>query len=101
MCGTTGAAFPGKSWIRSFNPFFTTKPTNEGTGLGLALSNDIVREHGGTIKVETEAGSFTEMLIELPLKSAAATAGTADAEAEAEEPVLSPGSSDRPEARDS
>ena len=96
-----GSGIPRDIVEKIFNPFFTTKPTNEGTGLGLALSNDIVREHGGTIKVETEAGSFTEMLIELPLKSAAAMAPTADAEAEGEGPVLSPGNPDRPEARDS
>ena len=96
-----GSGIPGEIVDKIFNPFFTTKPTNEGTGLGLALSNDIVREHGGTIKVETKAGSFTEMLIELPLKSAAAMAPTADAEAEGEGPVLSPGNPDRPEARDS
>ena len=96
-----GSGIPGEIVDKIFNPFFTTKPTNEGTGLGLALSNDIVREHGGTIKVETEPGSFTEMLIQLPLKSAAAMAPTADAEAEGEGPVLSPGNPDRPEARDS
>ena len=96
-----GSGIPRDIVEKIFNPFFTTKPTNEGTGLGLALSNDIVREHGGTIKVETEAGSFTEMLIALPLKSPAVMAGAADAEAEGEEPVLSPGNPDRPEARDS
>ena len=96
-----GSGIPADIVDKIFNPFFTTKPTNEGTGLGLALSNDIVREHGGTIKVETESGSFTEMLVELPLKSAAAMAPTADAEAEGEEPVLSPSNADRPEARDS
>ena len=96
-----GSGIPTEIVDKIFNPFFTTKPTNEGTGLGLALSNDIVREHGGTIKVETEAGSFTEMLVELPLKSAAAMAPTAEAEAEGEEPVLSPGNPDRPEARGS
>ena len=96
-----GSGIPGEIVDKIFNPFFTTKPTNEGTGLGLALSSDIVREHGGTIKVETEPGSFTEMLVELPLKSAAAMAPTADAEAEGEESVLSPSNADRPEARDS
>ena len=96
-----GSGIPADIVDKIFNPFFTTKPTNEGTGLGLALSNDIVREHGGTIKVETEPGSFTEMLVELPLKSVAAMAPTADAEAEGEEPVLSPSNADRPEARDS
>ena len=50
-----------------FNPFFTTKPTDQGTGLGLALSNDIVRQHGGAIRVNTELGQGTEMIVELPL----------------------------------
>ena len=51
-----------------FTPFFTTKPAGKGTGLGLAMSADIVREHGGTIQVNTEPGRFTEMVIDLPLK---------------------------------
>ena len=50
-----------------FNPFFTTKPTDEGTGLGLALSNDIIRQHGGTVRVNSEEGEYAEMIIELPL----------------------------------
>ncbi len=62
-----GSGIPSDVAAKIFDPFFTTKPTNEGTGLGLALSNDIVREHGGTITVETEPGEYTEMVVELPL----------------------------------
>ncbi len=49
-----------------FNPFFTTKPPDQGTGLGLALSSDIVRQHGGEMRVESEPGAFTEMIVALP-----------------------------------
>ena len=50
-----------------FNPFFTTKPAGEGTGLGLSMSHDIVvKQHRGTIEVVTEPGSFTEFIITLP-----------------------------------
>lgn len=62
-----GNGIPGEIADRIFNPFFTTKPSGKGTGLGLAMSNDIVREHGGAIRVESEPGEFTEMIIELPL----------------------------------
>ena len=61
-----GKGIPADVVDKIFNPFFTTKPTDQGTGLGLALSNDIVREHGGAIKVHSEPGEFTEMTIELP-----------------------------------
>jgi len=63
-----GSGMPPHVVEKIFNPFFTTKPTGEGTGLGLAMSSDIVREHGGSIQVETESGEFTEMIIELPLE---------------------------------
>ena len=62
-----GSGMPDEVKEKIFNPFFTTKPTGQGTGLGLAMSSDIIREHGGTIRVETEPGEFTEMIIELPL----------------------------------
>ena len=55
---------------KMFNPFFTTKPAGEGTGLGLSMSHDIVvKQHGGTIDVATKAGEFTEFTIRLPRKS--------------------------------
>ena len=61
-----GSGIPPEVVDKIFNPFFTTKPTDKGTGLGLALSSDIVRQHGGRIRVESEAGEFTEMIVELP-----------------------------------
>ena len=64
-----GLGIPEKVLEKIFNPFFTTKPTDQGTGLGLALSNDIVREHGGEIRVETAVGEFTEMIVDLPKKA--------------------------------
>ena len=52
---------------KMFNPFFTTKPAGEGTGLGLSLSYDIVvKQHGGTIDVDTVPGEFTEFVVSLP-----------------------------------
>ena len=62
-----GSGIPPHVVDKIFNPFFTTKPTDQGTGLGLALSNDIVREQGGAIRVESEPGQFTKMTVELPL----------------------------------
>ncbi|SNC60030.1 His Kinase A (phospho-acceptor) domain-containing protein [Hymenobacter gelipurpurascens] len=49
-----------------FQPFFTTKPLGEGTGLGLSLSHDIVKSHGGTLKVESREGEYTEFVVRLP-----------------------------------
>ncbi|HPN59146.1 MAG TPA: ATP-binding protein, partial [Chitinophagaceae bacterium] len=50
-----------------FQPFFTTKPTGQGTGLGLSLSYDIVKAHGGELKVDTEEGKGSEFIITLPV----------------------------------
>jgi signal transduction histidine kinase len=61
-----GNGIPSKVLGKIFQPFFTTKPTGEGTGLGLSLSYDIVKAHGGEIKVETKEGDGTEFIILLP-----------------------------------
>jgi two-component system NtrC family sensor kinase len=62
-----GTGIPESVKAKIFQPFFTTKPTGEGTGLGLSLSYDIVTKgHGGTLDVQSEAGKFTEFSILLP-----------------------------------
>ncbi|SEM50836.1 GAF domain-containing protein [Bradyrhizobium sp. OK095] len=65
-----GTGIPDAVKAKMFNPFFTTKPAGEGTGLGLSMSHDIVvKQHGGAIDVATEPGAFTEFTILLPRKS--------------------------------
>ena len=67
-----GTGIPQEVKERMFNPFFTTKPAGEGTGLGLSMSHDIVvKQHGGTIDVATKPGVFTEFIITLPRRAAA------------------------------
>jgi signal transduction histidine kinase len=65
--GDNGIGIAPEVKEKIFNPFFTTKPAGEGTGLGLSMSHDIVvKQHGGTIDVDTEPGIFTEFIITLP-----------------------------------
>ena len=62
-----GTGIPAEVKEKIFNPFFTTKPAGEGTGLGLSMSHDIVvKQHGGRIEVDTQPGQFTEFTIVLP-----------------------------------
>jgi signal transduction histidine kinase len=62
-----GTGVPSEIKDKMFNPFFTTKPAGEGTGLGLSISHDIiVKQHAGSIEVNTRLGEFTEMRIILP-----------------------------------
>ena len=62
-----GGGIPQKILDKIFQPFFTTKPTGQGTGLGLSLSYDIVKAHGGELKVETKDGEGSEFIIQLPV----------------------------------
>ena len=61
-----GNGIPQKIADKIFQPFFTTKPTGQGTGLGLSLSYDIIKAHGGEIKVETKEGEGSEFVILFP-----------------------------------
>jgi signal transduction histidine kinase len=62
-----GNGIPDEIKDKIFQPFFTTKPTGEGTGLGLSLSYDIIKAHGGELKVKTETGLGTAFIITLPI----------------------------------
>jgi GAF domain-containing protein len=62
-----GTGIPPEVKEKMFNPFFTTKPAGEGTGLGLSICHDIiVKQHGGSIEVDTQPGEFTEIKVTLP-----------------------------------
>jgi signal transduction histidine kinase/ketosteroid isomerase-like protein len=63
-----GNGIPQENIDKIFQPFFTTKPTGQGTGLGLSLAYDIVKAHGGEMKVESKEGVGTEFKIEIPIK---------------------------------
>ncbi len=62
-----GNGIPQKILDKIFQPFFTTKPTGQGTGLGLSLSYDIVKAHGGELKVETKEGEGSEFIVQIPI----------------------------------
>jgi len=62
-----GSGIPDAIKDKIFQPFFTTKPTGQGTGLGLSLSYDIVKAHGGKVKIESKEGFGTDFIVELPL----------------------------------
>ena len=63
-----GVGIPQNEIEKIFQPFFTTKPTDEGTGLGLALASDIIRAHGGLVQVESEVGNYTRLTLDLPIE---------------------------------
>ena len=65
--GDNGPGIPDEQRDRIFNPFFTTKPVGQGTGLGLSLTDGIVREHGGLVRVESVVGAGATFIVELPL----------------------------------
>jgi len=62
-----GSGIPQKALDKIFQPFFTTKPTGQGTGLGLSLSYDIIKAHGGELRVETKEGEYAAFVISLPV----------------------------------
>ncbi len=62
-----GTGIPQKVLDKIYQPFFTTKPTGQGTGLGLSLSYDIIKAHGGELKVETKEGEGAEFIMRLPI----------------------------------
>ena len=62
-----GNGIPQKIVDKIFQPFFTTKPTGQGTGLGLSLSYDIVKAHGEELKVKTTEGEGSEFIIQIPV----------------------------------
>jgi signal transduction histidine kinase len=64
-----GIGIPDTLKQKIFQPFFTTKPSGQGTGLGLSMSYDIIKSNGGTLEVESKPGIFTEFVVVIPLES--------------------------------
>ena len=79
-----GNGIPEDIMEKIFNPFFTTKPPDQGTGLGLSLSNDIVREHSGSITPESKPGEYAQFTVRIP-DSPPSGRNTAPGEEEADE----------------
>jgi signal transduction histidine kinase len=65
----TGCGIPHENMEQIFNPFYTTKPTGEGTGLGLSLAQDIVAKHHGRLYAESEPGAGSTFIVDLPVMS--------------------------------
>jgi signal transduction histidine kinase len=63
-----GPGIPEELRVRIFDPFFSTKPRDRGTGLGLSISHSIVKDHGGTLGVESEVGQWTRFHMDLPVE---------------------------------
>ena len=68
-----GSGIASKEKTKILQPFFTTKPTGEGTGLGLSLSNEIIKSHGGDIQVKTKIKEGTTFIITMPVNKKAKT----------------------------
>jgi signal transduction histidine kinase len=63
----TGSGIPSEHLARIYDPFFTTKSIGQGTGLGLSIAYGIIREHDGTMQVESSVGQGTRFMLRLPL----------------------------------
>jgi two-component system NtrC family sensor kinase len=63
----TGCGIPEEIINKIFDPFFTTKEVGKGTGLGLSMSYGIIKDHGGTINIQSRVGEGTTFIIELPI----------------------------------
>jgi two-component system NtrC family sensor kinase len=86
----TGCGIPKEHLNRIFEPFYTTKPVGQGTGLGLSVSYSIVHRHGGSIEVESELGHGSRFTIRLPVRQPHAQGETAATPVEADTPAPVP-----------
>ena len=73
-----GTGMTADVMAKMFTPFFTTKVANQGTGLGMSLSHDIVRGHGGTITPDSVVGEYTELTVTIPVSQASRQGATAE-----------------------